>query len=125
MNRDVYQCPVTQRFYDPLEMRRALLIESSFQINEWIEEQKSSDPAVTWPAQAKVVAVTRKVFGLQPIDPITGGGEGDARVIAVLNAFTEWLEGKGGGGQNRDSSPPARSSDFPPSSATKSGCPSC
>lgn len=98
--REIYKCPVTGRYYDPLRVRRALLA-----VADW-----DDDEALT--------AVARSALGLAPIDPETGAGWLDAEAYAALSHFTDWLEKKDVTAKNWPTSAPSTA--CPPASTTTS-----
>lgn len=91
----VYQCEVFGDFHDPIAVRRKLLLLSDGSLNDWLTEAQSDDILTQARAYERLVPVVREAFGLPPVDRVTGHGVTEDRVIAVVNAFVEWLEGKG------------------------------
>lgn len=95
-DRLIYVCPATGGHFDPLAVKRRLLIAGKGVLNThflaWGD--KTVDPAKKAVAEEAIVAAGRAAFGLAPIDQKTGAGIGDARVIEAVTAFTRWLRGK-------------------------------
>jgi uncharacterized protein (DUF169 family) len=104
--RQVYCCPVTNRKYDPLAVKRAISAASKSRFNDMCADARSEDEAKALAAQGQIVAVARAALGLKPIDPETGEGVLDADAYDALVQFTRWLRGKGGRApETRSSSP--------------------
>lgn len=92
----IYQCPVTQQFYDPLAVRRALTLASRpAGFNAALQDSRSADEAKQADGEARVIAATRAALGLPAIDAKTGKGVPDQVVLDAITAFTRWLAGKG------------------------------
>lgn len=104
--RLVYLCPVTGRHFDPLAVKRALVVATRNRFNQACADSASKDPVVAADAESVIVAGGRAAFGLRPIDPQTGDGTVDADVIEAVRAFTRWLRGKGPTAQNSPTSAP-------------------
>jgi hypothetical protein len=101
----IYQCPATQRYYDPLVVRRALRAADPA-ILAYRAAVTEQDEAAREAAEEKIVAVARRAFAVPPVDPKTGDGTPDAIVMRAVVAFTRWLSGKGGTAQSGPSSAP-------------------
>jgi len=86
--RAVYRCPVTNRAYDPLAVKRALDAATAGRFNALCGEKTDA-------ARASLTDAARKAFGLKAIDPQTGDGVLDATVWDALCRFTGYLRGKG------------------------------
>lgn len=93
-NPYVYKCAVFGDYHDPIAVRRKLLTGSAGCINDWLEESRDDDVLKQADALARIVPLAREVFGLPEVDRTTGYGVTEDRVVDVVNAFTEWLEGK-------------------------------
>lgn len=103
-DRLVYRCPATKRYYDPLALRRGFLLAREY--NAAAQGMRSDDACVAAEAEGVVVAVGRKIFGLKPIDPITGEGVTDSLVVEAVTAYTGWLRGKSETAQSSGPSAP-------------------
>lgn len=79
---------------DPLTIQRRLtqLLEGA--PDRIAEEARSEDNAIAFPAIEKILAATREVFDLMPLDAETGGGLIEEDVIARWNHFQEWMSKK-------------------------------
>jgi hypothetical protein len=114
---EVYHCPVTSLYFDPFRVLHALHHYAGKKLNELIDGQADPDVAL------KLAAVGRRAFKLGEVNPGTGTGYPDAQVLACVEAFSEYVRGKGlGAGNWRDYS---ASSDSRQTSAPKncSDCP--
>ena len=94
--RAVYTCPATSNCYDPLAVRRRLLIAGQNRLNEHflVYGDKNAEASKKALAEEAIVRAGRAAFDLKPIDPKTGEGIGDAKVIEAVTAFARWLRGK-------------------------------
>lgn len=106
--RLIYQDPATERFFDPLAVKRSLVLAGRGQLNAHFATygKADADPVAKARAEEAIVAAGRAAFGLPPIDPKTGEGVGDAKVIEAVTAFTRWLRGKDKAAQNGPNSAP-------------------
>lgn len=91
---EVYHCPVTSRYYDPFRLLHALHYYAQKKLNELIAAQDDPDTAV------KLAAVGRRAFKLGEVNPADGTGHPDAQVLAAVEAFSEYVRGKGYGAGN-------------------------
>lgn len=96
--RQVYRCPVTGRYLDPLAARRSMFAAAKGRggFNGAVADARSPDEGVRAAGEERLVAAGRAALGLPPIDPKTGEGVTDAVAMEALTAFTRWLSGKGG-----------------------------
>ena len=106
--RQVYQCPETKRFYDPLSVKRKLVIAGKGQFNKAVAVYNggAGTPEELAQAEGILVASGREALGMPAINPATGEGHGDASVILAVTAFTRWLRGKDGTVQSGPNSAP-------------------
>lgn len=93
--KDIYQCPVSGRFHDPLAVKRAVVLASKGRFNDAVAAWKGEDQVDRANAEAVLVTAARAGLGLPPVDPKTGQGVTDAQAIEALTAFTKWCRGKG------------------------------
>jgi hypothetical protein len=100
----VYSDPATGQFFDPLAVKRRLLLAGKGRINEAFAAY--ADPEKRLVAEGVIVACGREAFGFAPIDPKTGNGVTDTKVIEAVTAFTRWLRGKGSPAQSGPNSAP-------------------
>jgi hypothetical protein len=103
--RQIYHCGVTNRAYDPLAVRRVLLVETRNKFGALCADAKSADPVKAALAEQSLTAAARKAFGLPPVNA-KGEGVLDALVWDALIAFTVWLSGKGSAAQTKPDSAP-------------------
>lgn len=81
--------------FDPLAVRRKLVIASGGELNSLIdtwEEQRDAETVAAALAEEKLVAAARSAFSLKPISD--ENGVCDADVIELLADFLEYLAGK-------------------------------
>lgn len=106
--RQIYRCPKTGAFHDPLMVKRRLLIYSKGGLNAaiatWNDEK--ADPVEKGKAEEVLVRAGRDAFGYPAIDAPTGKGIVDATVLEAVTDFTIWLRGKGETVQNTPTSAP-------------------
>lgn len=107
--REIYQCPFTGNKYDPLALRRGLLLARGY--NDAARGMSDSDPVAAAQAEEQVLAIGRKVFALPPVDA-AGQGITDQQVLDALAAFAEYLRGKARRAQSSGLSAPC--TDCPP-----------
>lgn len=86
----IYTLPDGSRNYDPLVLRRRLLLQSKGKLNEWIALYNDAvEEADRLVAEEGLVAAARFAFELRPVSE--GGGITDAVVLEYLSHFLEWL----------------------------------
>lgn len=81
--------------FDPLAVRRKLVIASNGELNNLIEvweDQRDAETVAAALAEEKLVAAARSAFSLKPLGEESGVC--DADVIEVLADFLEYLVGK-------------------------------
>lgn len=115
---EVYRDPATGLHYDPFRVLASLHHYSGGKLNDMVRAANES------PAGAlQLVAVGRRAFGLPAIDPTSGEGTPDAAVLAAVEAFSEYVRGKGPGAASwRNWSRPLEAP--PPSSTPRTSSPS-
>lgn len=86
--RAIYTCPFTNRDYDPLAVRRELILATKNAFGRLCDEARSTDPLVQAAAEKALIDAARKAFGLEPLKVL------DATVWETLVAFTKYLSGK-------------------------------
>jgi len=89
----IYLCPVTNRYYDPLRLRRELRLSAEdygAEFNELLDRARLDDAK----AEAALYSICRAAFALPPVHP-SGAGFTDATVADALEAFLRWQRGKG------------------------------
>lgn len=90
MNTKIYKTGDGRLSFDPLSLRRRLLIESGNELNSLIAlYNDAADPLEALKAEDRLVAVGRAAFGLAPVTQ--DGGVDDATVLDYLAHFLEWL----------------------------------
>lgn len=115
---EVYQCPVTGKYYDPFRTLASLHHYAADKLNELIRASEA-DPN----AALQLATVGRRTFKLDPVDPATGYGVPDAAVLKVIEAFAEYVRGKGSGAGNwRSWSSPSVDPPQPSAPTTCSPC---
>lgn len=104
--QEIYKCPICDRYYDPLAVRRAVVLASAGKYNEAVAGRKGDDPVASAEAEALLVRAARAAFSLPAVDPATGAGWTDSQALDALGAFTRWLKAKKGSGQTGRNSTP-------------------
>ncbi len=89
-----------QVLVDPLAAYRKLHYALDGTPNQWLEDSKSENVQVSYPAKEKLIEATRYAFGLFPFNPMDGQGAQDEDCWAILNAFLQWVEEKKVRGEN-------------------------
>ena len=87
--RSIYPCPVTDRAFDPLGVKRALTVATGNRFGALCGEARGEDAVKAAQAQITLTLAARKAFGFEPL-VVT-----DAQVWEALIKFTQWLTGKG------------------------------
>ena len=77
---------------DPLAVHRSLVRLSAGRINDWIADWSADDMLVRAEAEEQLVSATRRTFGFKPATD--ADGISDSQVLAVLEDFLRWCEGK-------------------------------
>lgn len=85
----VYVCPVTDRKYDPLALKRSLTIYSTGRFNSILHDLRSADEVIAAKAMEDLVSIGRKTFSLLPLDVL------DYQVYEAITQFTHYLAKKG------------------------------
>ena len=85
--KQVYECP--HGHYDPLALKRGLVIHSTGRFNALLHEIRSSDEVVAAKAMEQLIDVGRKTFNLKALDVL------DHEVYDAITAFTQYLRKKG------------------------------
>jgi hypothetical protein len=86
----IYTTPDGLRSYDPLSLRRKLLLASKNRLNEWVALYNDAlDEVDALTAEDSLVAATRAAFVLPPMtEP---NGVSDKTVLEYLSHLLEWL----------------------------------
>lgn len=89
-NKLIFTLPDGSKSYDPMAVRRKLLLASGNRLNEWIAlYQEATDEMDRLRAEDNLIAAARAAFDLKPLtEP---GGAADASVLEYLSALLEWL----------------------------------
>jgi hypothetical protein len=112
-DRDVYPFADGVRRGDPLAIQRRLFIHTKGRVNDLIAARDGEDLLAAAEAEEELIVAARTAFGFGEFE---AGGVIDAEVLAELDRFAEYLEGKG---QGRPTTPGgSHSSDCPPGSVT-------
>lgn len=74
-------------YADPFEAYRLVWQYLDGEPNEWIDKRSSPDPETSSRATEKIVQATRYAFGVEPFDPVTGGGLLEDDLIDLLDRF--------------------------------------
>ena len=86
----IYRTPDGQRAYDPLTLRRKLLLASGNRLNEWVGLYNDAlDELDALRAEESLVAAARVAFDLKPLTE--EGGVPDKTVLEYLSHLLEWL----------------------------------
>lgn len=89
-DRQIYSHPGSDRKYDPMELRRRLVIHTEGRLNEWVAEFNDGESEyVRALAEEKLVAAARKSFELKPA--VEAHGVTDQTVLDYLAHYLEWL----------------------------------
>lgn len=83
-----------QLFADPLSAYRKLIFHLDGKPRETVEESKSEDVEVSYPAKEKLVEAARAAFYLAPFNPRDGSGARDEDAWVVLVDFLNWVTKK-------------------------------
>ena len=102
----IYTCPITQRKYDPLAVRRALVLASKNTFNAVVSRVRSQDAIEHETAMGELIAIGRKALDLPAVDVNTGAGWLDSQVYDAILAFTGFLRKKGLRAQSTPSTAP-------------------
>lgn len=96
----IYTSPTNHR-YDPLALKRKLVLASNGNFNSWLLQWTDDQTPEVNRAQAEnaIVEAARAGFGLGSFEQ--DQGYTDAVVLAVVEDFLEWLQGKELRGQKR------------------------
>lgn len=112
-----YETGGGKRYADPLAIFRALALGLDGDLAGAIEaaqppsdeEAREENPGKRMArlvAEGRLLDVVRGAFALLPFDPETGKGATDTVAWRALNAYLEWCEGEGQGGERSPTSPP-------------------
>lgn len=86
----IYTLPDGSKSYDPLSVRRKLLLASKNQLNRWIELYNDAvEELDRLAAEESLIGVAREAFGLPPLTE--KGGSADKTVMEYLSHLLEWL----------------------------------
>lgn len=89
-NKELYVTPDNRFAYDPLTVRRRLLVLSENKLNDLITIYNDSNSEVErLRAEDRLLQVCREAFGLPPLT--AQGGVPDESVLEYLSHFLEWL----------------------------------
>ena len=94
MDKNIYRCPVTGAYYDPLGVQRKLLLGSKGQVNSWLADQRGGDELASLAAEEKLLPLIRSSFALPDLDSRTGEGSGTAVCLKVLECYLLWADEK-------------------------------
>ena len=89
-NKELYITPDNKFAYDPLNIRRRLLILSDNKLNDLIVTYNEGLSEIDrLKAEEELLRISRTAFGLPPLTP--QGGVPDEAVLEYLGHFLEWL----------------------------------
>lgn len=89
-NKELYVTPDNRFAYDPLTLRRRLLVLSDNKLNDLIAVYNDGESEVErLKAEDRLLQVCREAFGLPNFTP--QGGVPDEAVLEYLAHFLEWL----------------------------------
>lgn len=97
--------------YDPLAIRRKLVIATKGKFNDLLKRQQGDDELESAVAEEELVAAVRSAFSLPPLTPT--GGVADADALDLLDDYLDYL----GKPQSADATEPTSP---PPSDACRS-----
>ncbi len=109
--KTIYKLPDGSRSYDPLSLRRRLLLESKNELNKWIAIFNDGvEELDRLAAEESLIVVARRAFDLKPLTE--AGGVADRTVLEFLGHLLEWL-----------SAPVSRTTQRSPEGTPCLGCP--
>ena len=85
----IFQLPNTQLRFDPLELRRKLVLHTGGQLHSLILNFNDDSELVSAQAEDALVRAGRLAFNLKPLTE--KGGVSDATVMEYLAHYLEWL----------------------------------
>lgn len=87
MNKNIFT--FSDRSYDPIKVRRHLLIYSQNQFSDWVSKYNEGSEVEQANAEELLISVSRKAFNLPEVTE--QGGVDDGVVLDLLAAYLEWL----------------------------------
>jgi len=88
-NTNIYSPPNSNRSFDPLDVRRKLIIHTNGELTKLIDLYNDGDELNKAIAEDRLILATRKTFGLPPLSEQNGFS--DETVLEYLAHFLEWL----------------------------------
>lgn len=94
--------------YDPLAIRRKLVIATKGKFNDLLKQQQGDDELEAAIAEEELVAAVRFAFALAPLTPT--GGVADADALDLLDDYLDYLKNSNSAGDSEpNSSQPSES----------------
>lgn len=88
--------------YDPLAIRRKLVIATKGKFNDLLKRQQGDDELESAVAEEELVAAVRSAFSLPPLTPT--GGVADADALDLLDDYLDYLKNSNGAGDSEPNS---------------------